>query len=59
VLTPVMATEPEGPLLVGEAETPTLTNEKRRLGDVSGSDGRGKGRGDIPEGSFGADGEIL
>lgn len=32
VLTPVMAPEPEGPLeVVGEADTPTLTNEKRSL----------------------------
>jgi hypothetical protein len=46
VLTPVMAMEPEGPLEVGEAETPTLTKEKRRLGDVSGREmGCGRGGG--------------
>ena len=54
VLTPVMATEPEGPLVVGEAETPTLTKEKRSLGGVSERDGMGKRRGNVPEGSFGA-----
>ncbi len=44
VLTPVMATEPEGPLLVvGEADTPTLTNEKRSLGRLDGEGGEGKG----------------
>lgn len=37
VLTPVMATLPALVLLVGEAETPTFTNEKRSLVSLVGS----------------------
>jgi len=58
VLTPVMATELEGPLeLVGEADTPTLTNEKRSLGRLE-RENEGR-KGNVPESPFSANGEIL